>query len=194
MKIFAIFSQFSTRPPQGSTRRVEIVCGHSIFYVIPNQAKGFTRHPEAAHEPRGISPFVVTHSLRWDSSCSRGAPPLTSPHWGSCAASSKCSCKQVFLLASDGMTEERGHAPNFAPLGLVRRRRSRFLPAMAKTSVRRARTPHRGDAHNARLTLPCTGRARIGAKITRVRKVSFRQRPTFAHTCAFAERCSGAQL
>ena len=30
--------------------------------------------------------------------------------------------------------------------------RSRFLPAMAKTSVRRARTPHRGDAHNARLT------------------------------------------
>ena len=105
MKIFAIFSQFSTRPPQGSTRRVEIVCGYSILYVIPNQAKGFTRHPEAAHEPRGISPFVVTHSLRWDSSCSRGAPPLTSPHWGSCAASSKCSCKQVFLLASDGMTE-----------------------------------------------------------------------------------------
>ena len=30
--------------------------------------------------------------------------------------------------------------------------RSRFLPAMAKSSVRRARTPHRGDAHNARLT------------------------------------------
>ena len=33
-----------------------------------------------------------------------------------------------------------------------RRQRSRFLPTMAKTSVRRARTPHRGDAHNARLT------------------------------------------
>ena len=33
-----------------------------------------------------------------------------------------------------------------------RRRRSRFLSTMAKTSVRRARTPHRGDAHNARLT------------------------------------------
>ena len=33
-----------------------------------------------------------------------------------------------------------------------RRQRSRFLPTMAKTSVRRARTPHRGDAHNARPT------------------------------------------
>ena len=33
-----------------------------------------------------------------------------------------------------------------------RRQRSRFLPAMAKTSVRHARTPHRGDAHNAWLT------------------------------------------
>ena len=33
-----------------------------------------------------------------------------------------------------------------------RRQRSRFLPTMAKTSVRHARTPHRGDAHNARLT------------------------------------------
>ena len=30
--------------------------------------------------------------------------------------------------------------------------RSRFLPTMAKTSVRRARTPHRGDAYHARLT------------------------------------------
>ena len=28
----------------------------------------------------------------------------TSPLWGSCAASSECSCKQAFLLASDGMT------------------------------------------------------------------------------------------
>ena len=33
-----------------------------------------------------------------------------------------------------------------------RRQRSRFLTAMTKTSVRRARTPHRGDAHNVRLT------------------------------------------
>ena len=33
-----------------------------------------------------------------------------------------------------------------------RRQRSRFLPTMAKTSVRRARTPHRGGAHNARFT------------------------------------------
>ena len=32
-----------------------------------------------------------------------------------------------------------------------RRQRSRFLPTMAKTSVRRARTPHRGDAYHARL-------------------------------------------
>ena len=32
--------------------------------------------------------------------------PLTSPRWGSCAASSKCSCEQAFLLASDGMTDK----------------------------------------------------------------------------------------
>ena len=145
---------------------------------------------------------------------SDGIPRVgTSPRWGSCAASSKCSCKQAFLLASDGMTEERGHAPtsprwdSYAPIIMPqakphfctkampspsgeggrrgtsltdegsrretipvlspssapsaessrrrkerRRQRSRFLPTMAKTSVRRARTPHRGDAHNARLT------------------------------------------
>ena len=33
-----------------------------------------------------------------------------------------------------------------------------LLPTMAKTSVRRARTPHRGDAYHARLT-PYTGEA-----------------------------------
>ena len=33
-----------------------------------------------------------------------------------------------------------------------RRQRSRFLPTMAKASVRCARTPHGGDAHNAQLT------------------------------------------
>ena len=79
---------------------------------------------------------------------------------------------------------------NAFPLGTAsrrrkerRRQRSRFLPAMAKTSVRHARTPHRGDAHNARLTPPrgslydhsscppfCI-RGDIRAKITRARKV-----------------------
>ena len=53
------------------------------YRVIQNQTKGFTRHPEAAHEPRGISRFFTTHPLRGDSSA-----PLTSPRWGSCAASS----------------------------------------------------------------------------------------------------------
>ncbi len=66
----------------------------------------------------GISPMSV---LRPDGACAphrRNAPASrhfsyvgTSPRWGLCAASSKCSCKQAFLLASDGMTEERGHAP-----------------------------------------------------------------------------------
>ena len=41
--------------------------------------------------------------------------PLTSPLWGSCAVSSKCSCKQAFLLASGGMTEERGRALGTSP-------------------------------------------------------------------------------
>ena len=33
---------------------------------------------------------------------------LTSPRWGSCAASSKCSCKQAFLLASFGSSLGEG--------------------------------------------------------------------------------------
>ena len=68
-----------------------------------------------------------------------------------------------------------------------RRQRSRFLPTMAKTSVRRARTPHRGDAHNARLTpkgkaslfsrLPCAR----GGGLPKARRKGCRARatPTF---------------
>ena len=59
----------------------------SVPYVIPNECEGSPRKGQRAE---GAS--------------------LTLPRWGSCAASSKCSCKQAFLLASDGMTEERGCA------------------------------------------------------------------------------------
>ena len=50
---------------------------------------------------------------------------LTSPRWGSCAASSKCSCKQAFLLASDGMTV--WVLTVFCPLATVPQKRFTFL-------------------------------------------------------------------
>ena len=73
---------------------------------------------------------------------------LTSPRWSSCAASSKCSCKQAFLLASggmavgagatgrgasDGMTDEGGMKA--FPLGV-----SRALFASPRCGVRARRT------------------------------------------------------
>ena len=51
------------------------------------------------------------------------------------------------FLACHGLGGARGNAASVTA-----------LPTMAKTSVRRARTPHRGDAYHARLT-PCTGEA-----------------------------------
>ena len=74
-----------------------------------------------------------------------------------------------------------------------RRQRPRFLPAMAKTSVRRARTPHRGDAHNARLTPPPRGS--LFAINYDARNVApFRRGTQFAHTCAHGERVNAAML
>ena len=72
--------------------------------------------------------------------------------------------------------------------------------------VRHARTAHRAGAHYAWLTLkeggknshrlcgnaaqtPPSGRE-ASYKITRASRVSLRQRPTFAHTCAYGERVS----
>ena len=59
----------------------------------------------------GISPMSVLRPVGARAPLRRNAPASrhfshvgTSPRWGSCAASSKCSCKQAFLLASDGMT------------------------------------------------------------------------------------------
>ena len=58
------------------------------------------RDPPVCCNPSLARGFLA--SLRNDGGQRRQAP--TSPRWGSCAASSKCSCKQAFLLASDGMT------------------------------------------------------------------------------------------
>ena len=69
--------------------------------VIPNVCEGSPRQGIKERGDSSRSPlarFGMTEERRH-------AP--TSPRWDSCAASSKCSCKQAFLLASDGMTEER---------------------------------------------------------------------------------------
>ena len=84
--------------------------------VIPNDPNRHPSSPRGAHHgaPRGDegSPRICILFLAEGFFCS-----LTSPRWGSCAASSKCFCKQVFLLASGGMTEERDTPSLFCPVG-----------------------------------------------------------------------------
>ena len=109
----------------------------------------FTRHPEpcqrfytssrsGARAARDLSvccdPFLARGFLVAEARlCS-----LTSPLWGSCAASSKYFCKQVFLLASDGMTESSPcydfAARKVAPL--------RSIVEFDNPSVRRLRVVH----------------------------------------------------
>ena len=50
----------------------------------------------------------------------------TSPRWGSCAASSKCSCKQAFLLASGGMTASTAPYNHAARNAVLLRRKIEF--------------------------------------------------------------------
>ena len=83
----------------------------SLSYVIPNGKSARQKTRALAREG---SPRLLSLSGGF-------LAPLTSPLWGSCAVSSKCSCKQAFLLASGGMTGEGARPRYFAPLGLVRR-------------------------------------------------------------------------
>ena len=70
---------------------------------IPLQGKESGGIPLPANfAPLGLVRRIVEMLLRAGISPRVG----TSPRWGSCAASSKCSCKQAFLLASGGMTDE----------------------------------------------------------------------------------------
>ena len=62
-----------------------------------------------------------------------------------------------------------------------------FCPQWQKPQFA-ARAHHTVVMRITRGSPPCTGEARIRAKITRARRVSLRPRPTFAHTCAFAEK------
>ena len=78
----------------------------SLSYVIPNGKSARQKTRALAREG---SPRLLSLSGGF-------LAPLTSPRWGSCAASSKCSCKQAFLLASGGMTGE-GAPPVLRPVG-----------------------------------------------------------------------------
>ena len=142
----------------------------AVLHVIPNRAEGFTRHPEPS---RRFYTSSRTEGAREGSP--RLLPPVPCegiPRFANFAPSGLVRRFVEMLLQAGisprvGRNDERGVTqgndsrsfPLISPFGTAsrrrkerRRQRSRFLPAMAKTSVRHARTPHRGDAHNARLT------------------------------------------
>ena len=98
-----------------------------VLHVIPK------RRTSREGPPRLLQSFAMGFLVAEERLCS-----LTSPLWGSCAASSKYSCKQTFLLASDGMTESSpcyNHAARkVAPL--------RSIVEFDNPSVRRLRVVH----------------------------------------------------
>ena len=104
---FPLISPFGTASPQGEAFTI-------TPHVPPFLHKGDIR--AKITRARKIVPFYTssrTNVRDLPGCCSLSlagrflvAKAPTSPQWGSCAASSKCSCKQAFLLASGGMTGE----------------------------------------------------------------------------------------
>ena len=107
-----------SRTPRRFTRHPEPSEG---FTRHPEPSEGFARHPEARQRFYTSSRTNVRDPPAKNKEAGgflvAGARPcsLTSPLWGSCAASSKCSCKQAFLLASGEMTVKNKSA---CPVGV----------------------------------------------------------------------------
>ena len=91
--------RFYTSSRSGARVHTSSRSGARVYTSSRSGARVYTSSRSGTQAARDLP---VCYSL----SLARGfLASLTSPLWGSCAVSSKCSCKQAFLLASGGMAK-----------------------------------------------------------------------------------------